>query len=69
MVEMQATSHGGYSGPGTFSFTIRGGLIERLKSVKQRQKRDVRFTSFFSASSLSIDLDQEHPGVVDGDEN
>jgi hypothetical protein len=29
-VEVNATSRGGYSGPGTFSFTIRGGLIERL---------------------------------------
>jgi hypothetical protein len=30
VVEMNATSRGGYSGPGTFSFTIRGDLIERL---------------------------------------
>jgi hypothetical protein len=30
VVEVNATSRGGYSGPGTFSFTIRGDLIERL---------------------------------------
>ena len=29
-VEVNVTSTGGYSGPGTFSFTIRGGVIERL---------------------------------------
>ena len=29
-VEVNVTSTGGYSGPGTFLFTIRGGLIERL---------------------------------------
>jgi len=29
-VEMNVTSTGGYFGPGTFFFTIRGGLIERL---------------------------------------
>ncbi len=29
-VEVTVTSTGGYSGPGTFSFTIRGALIERL---------------------------------------
>ena len=29
-VEVNVTSTGGYSGPGTFFFTIRGGLIERL---------------------------------------
>ena len=29
-LDVQATSQGGYSGPGTFSFTIRGGLIERF---------------------------------------
>ncbi len=29
-VEVNATSTGGYSGPGTFFFTIRGGLIERF---------------------------------------
>ncbi len=31
VVEVNATSTGGYSGPGTFLFTIRGGLIERLE--------------------------------------
>lgn len=30
VVEVNATSTGGYSGPGTFFFTVRGGLIERL---------------------------------------
>ena len=30
-LEVQATSTGGYSGPGTFLFTVRGGLIERLE--------------------------------------
>jgi SnoaL-like protein len=30
VVEVTATSTGGYSGPGTFSLTIRGGLIERF---------------------------------------
>jgi SnoaL-like domain len=29
-VEVTATSSGGYSGPGTFTFTMRGDLIERL---------------------------------------
>jgi len=29
-LEISARSQGGYSGPGTFSFTIREGLIERL---------------------------------------
>jgi len=29
-VEVNVTSTGGYSGPGTFFFTNRGGLIERL---------------------------------------
>lgn len=29
-VEVNATSTGGYSGPGTFFFTMRGGLIERF---------------------------------------
>lgn len=29
-IEVNTTSRGGYSGPGTFFFTIRGGLIERL---------------------------------------
>jgi hypothetical protein len=29
-VEVNVTSTGGYSGPGTFFFTIRGGLIERF---------------------------------------
>ena len=29
-VEVNATSTGGYSGPGTFFFTIQGGLIERF---------------------------------------
>jgi hypothetical protein len=29
-VEVNATSTGGYSGLGTFFFTIRGGLIERF---------------------------------------
>jgi SnoaL-like domain len=29
-VEVNVTSTGGYSGPGTFFFTIREGLIERL---------------------------------------
>jgi SnoaL-like domain len=29
-VEVNARSTGGYSGPGTFFFTIREGLIERL---------------------------------------
>jgi hypothetical protein len=29
-VEVNATSTGGYSGPGTFIFTIQGGLIERF---------------------------------------
>lgn len=29
-VEVNVTSMGGYSGPGTFFFTIRGGLIERF---------------------------------------
>src|SRR5216684_1894394 len=29
-VEVNATSTGGYSGPGTFFFTIRRGLIERF---------------------------------------
>src|SRR2546426_998801 len=28
-VEVNVTSTGGYSGPGTFSFSIGGGLIER----------------------------------------
>ena len=31
IVEVHATSTGGYSGPGTFFFTVRGGLIERLE--------------------------------------
>jgi len=31
VVGVNATSTGGYSGPGTFLFTIRGGLIERLE--------------------------------------
>jgi hypothetical protein len=31
VVAVNATSTGGYSGPGTFLFTIRGGLIERLE--------------------------------------
>ncbi|HEY4383584.1 MAG TPA: nuclear transport factor 2 family protein [Ktedonobacteraceae bacterium] len=30
IIDMNAASTGGYSGPGTFSFTIRGSLIERL---------------------------------------
>ncbi len=30
VVEVKVTSTGGYSGPGTFSFTIRRGLIERF---------------------------------------
>lgn len=30
IVAIQATSHGGYSGPGTFSFTIKSGQISRL---------------------------------------
>ena len=30
IVEIQATSQGGYSGPGTFSFTLEGNLIKRL---------------------------------------
>ena len=30
VIEVNATSTGGYSGPGTFFFTIRGGLIEHL---------------------------------------
>ncbi len=30
VVEINATSTGGYSGPGTFFFTIRENLIERL---------------------------------------
>lgn len=30
-VEVNVTSRGGYSGPGIFLFTIRGGLIERLE--------------------------------------
>jgi len=30
VVEVKVRSTGGYSGPGTFSFTIRGGMIERL---------------------------------------
>ncbi|SRR5712692_8008385 len=30
-LEVNATSTGGYSGPGTFFLTIRGGLIERLE--------------------------------------
>jgi len=30
-VEVEATSTGGYSGPGTFSFAIRGGRITRLE--------------------------------------
>ncbi len=29
-VEVHVASTGGYSGPGTFFFTIRGGLIERF---------------------------------------
>jgi hypothetical protein len=29
-VEVNVTSKGGYSGPGTFYFTMQGGLIERL---------------------------------------
>jgi hypothetical protein len=29
-VEVNVISTGGYSGPGTFFFTIQGGLIERL---------------------------------------
>ena len=29
-IEVNAASTGGYSGPATFSFTIREGLIERL---------------------------------------
>ena len=31
VLEVNATSTGGYSGPGTFFFTIRGDLIERLE--------------------------------------
>jgi hypothetical protein len=31
VLEVDVTSAGGYSGPGTFHFTIRGGLIERLE--------------------------------------
>jgi hypothetical protein len=31
MLEVNATSTGGYSGPGTFYFTIRGDLVERLE--------------------------------------
>ncbi len=31
VVEVNAISTGGYSGPGTFFFTIRGSLIERLE--------------------------------------
>ena len=30
-VEVKATSAGGYSGTGTFAFTVREGLIERLE--------------------------------------
>ena len=30
-LEVHATSRDGYSGPGTFLFTVRGGLIERLE--------------------------------------
>ena len=30
IVEVNATSTGGYSGPGAFFFTMRGGLIERF---------------------------------------
>lgn len=30
-IEVIATSIGGYSGPGTFFFTMRGDLIERLE--------------------------------------
>jgi len=30
VIEVQATSRGGYSGPGTFSFTIKSGQIARL---------------------------------------
>jgi hypothetical protein len=30
-VEVHATSTGGYSGPGTFFLTVRGGLIERFE--------------------------------------
>jgi hypothetical protein len=30
VVEVKVTSTGGFSGPGTFSFTIRRGLIERF---------------------------------------
>ena len=31
VVEVKATSKGGYSGPGTFHFTIRGSRIEHLE--------------------------------------
>ncbi len=31
VVEFDATSKGGYSGPGTFAFTIRGTRITRLE--------------------------------------
>lgn len=30
VIEIQATSQGGYSGPGTMSFTLQGDLIKRL---------------------------------------
>jgi SnoaL-like domain len=30
IVQGQVRSHGGYSGPGTFAFTLRGDAIERL---------------------------------------
>ena len=30
VIETHATSHGGYNGRGTLTFTIRGNLIERL---------------------------------------
>jgi hypothetical protein len=31
IVEIQASSQGGYSGPGTFSFTAHNGLLTRLE--------------------------------------
>ena len=31
LIEVNATSTGGYSGPSTFAFTIRNGLIERFE--------------------------------------
>ncbi|GHO56624.1 hypothetical protein KSB_50990 [Ktedonobacter robiniae] len=28
---IEAASHGGYSGPGSFHFTLRGDMVERLE--------------------------------------